>query len=112
MVVPRMLFQSSSRRLRRQTFCEVLMHENLGRVRTRVKNGHRRVFPPFQILAGYAFPRRTVGTRGKLLLTQACWGEPARRVAGALFSSPFVRRRAGRTASLFLNGVTEVHRRA
>ena len=44
----------------------------------------------------------------KLLLNRAWWGEALRRVAGALLSRRFVRRRAGRVASAFLHGVTKV----
>ena len=44
----------------------------------------------------------------KLLLSRAWWGEPLRRVAGALLSSRRVRKRAGKRVSVFLHGVTEV----
>ena len=44
----------------------------------------------------------------KLLLNRSWWGEPVRFVAGGLLNSRFVRRRAGRRVSVFLDGVTEV----
>jgi len=44
----------------------------------------------------------------KVLLSRSWWGEPVRRVAGALLRMPTVRRRAGGIASTFLHGVTDV----
>lgn len=44
----------------------------------------------------------------KLLLSRAWWGEPVRRVVGALLSKPAVRQRAAGRVSIFLHGVTEV----
>lgn len=44
----------------------------------------------------------------KVLLSRAWWGEPVRSVAGALLGSSFVRRRAGKRVSAFLDGVTDV----
>ena len=44
----------------------------------------------------------------KILLNRAWWGEPLRRVAGAMLGSRFVRRRAGKRVSAFLHGVTKV----
>jgi len=44
----------------------------------------------------------------KLLLSRAWWGEPVRRMAGALLGRPVVRQRAGGRVSPFLHGVTEV----
>ena len=43
-----------------------------------------------------------------LVLSRAWWGEPVRSVAAALLSSPFVRRRLGKSVSALLHGVTEV----
>ena len=44
----------------------------------------------------------------KLLLSHAWWGEPLRRIAGALLSKPAVQQRAAGRISIFLDGVTEV----
>lgn len=44
----------------------------------------------------------------KLILSHAWWGEPMRRIAGAVLRSPMARLRAGKTTSAFLYGVTDV----
>ena len=44
----------------------------------------------------------------KLLLSHAWWGEPLRRIAGALLSKPAVQQRAAGRISIFFDGVTEV----
>lgn len=44
----------------------------------------------------------------KVLLSRAWWGEPVRRIVGALLSKPAVRQRAAGRVSAFLYGVTEV----
>ncbi len=47
----------------------------------------------------------------RLLLSRAWWGEPVRRLAGALLSRAAVRRRAGGQATSFFRGVSEVQLR-
>ena len=44
----------------------------------------------------------------KLLLSHAWWGEPLRRIAGALLRKPAVQQRAAGRISIMLDGVTEV----
>jgi hypothetical protein len=44
----------------------------------------------------------------KLLLSNAWWGEPVRRIAAMLLSRPAIRQRAAGRVSAFLYGVTEV----
>lgn len=44
----------------------------------------------------------------KILLSRSWWGEPVRRVIGALLGREAVRARAGGRANVFINGVTEV----
>jgi 2-polyprenyl-6-methoxyphenol hydroxylase-like FAD-dependent oxidoreductase len=44
----------------------------------------------------------------KLMLSRAWWGEPVRRLVGALLGSTAVRRRAAGRVSVFFHGVTQV----
>ncbi len=44
----------------------------------------------------------------KLLLNRAWWGEPLRRIVGAVMSRPGPRHRAAGRVSVFLHGVTDV----